>query len=410
MKDNKIKIMINVEKRPPIMIYDTTLRDGAQGRGVNFSVGDRIKALQWLDHLGFPYIEGGFVGASSVDTTFFKEAQNLSLKSTLVSFGSTRRADVEVGQDASIRALLDAGTPACAIVGKASLWQVTEILRTSPDENIRMVTESIEALKKVGKEVVFDAEHLFDGFKYNPEYTLRVLRESLDAGADWIVLCDTKGGQFPIDIKRITWTMKQQFPKAKIGIHTHNDRGLAVINAQDAVEVGATQVQGTINGYGERTGNANLLTLIPNLTELGYDCIDPEKMFLLTKTRELFDQLSGRKSDPSQPYVGEYAFSHKAGYHANGQLKNPSAYENTDPMTYGNSREIPLSLYAGAASVKLFFLRHSMTVSDENARIILNYIKAQDPEQWRNLDDDPDTQQRFLEKYVPLILGDQPKP
>lgn len=336
-----------------VVLYDTTLRDGAQGNGVSFSVDAKLTALRLLDDLGVPYVEGGWPGANPTDTAFFLRAQDLHLHhARLVAFGSTRRADTGVEYDLSLLALLQSGAPVCALVGKASRFQVEQVLRTTADENVRMVAESIRFLKAHGREVVFDAEHCFDGYKDDPAYTLQVLEAAAEAGADWLVLCDTNGGTLFDEISKIVGALSQRIA-VPLGIHAHDDAGLAVANSLAAVQAGARMVQGTINGYGERTGNANLLTVAPTLQlKLGYYCLQPEKLAQLTWLSSEFGRLSGCQPSPKLPYVGHDAFAHKAGLHADGVSKTSRAYEHIDPEAVGNVRHFVVSDLAGKASLR----------------------------------------------------------
>ena len=267
-------------KSEQIYIYDTTLRDGAQTEGVNFSLEDKLRITQKLDEFGVHYIEGGWPGANPKDTLYFKEVKKLPLKhSKVVAFGSTRRPYKRVEEDQLVLNLVKAETPAVTIFGKSWDLHVLEALKTTLDENLKMVKETCEFLKKHGVEVIFDAEHFFDGFKRNKDYALKVLEAAVEGGADWLVLCDTNGGALPHEVYEITREVAERFPNVKIGIHAHNDSDCAVANSLMAVLAGATQVHGTVNGLGERTGNANLCSVIPNLQlKMGYKVVPPENL------------------------------------------------------------------------------------------------------------------------------------
>ncbi|MCD6290317.1 MAG: citramalate synthase, partial [Anaerolineae bacterium] len=306
-----------------IWIYDTTLRDGSQGEGVNFSLADKLRITQRLDAFGVDYIEGGWPGSNPKDAEFFERARSLELKhAKVVAFGSTRRADRSVEEDPQIQMLLDAETPAITIFGKTWDLHVRDVLHATLEENLRMIEESVRYLKAHGKEVIYDAEHYFDGWKANPEYALDTLRAAERAGADWIVLCDTNGGSLPWEVEEAI-RLAREAVNTPLGIHAHNDSGLAVANSLVAVRMGCAQVQGTINGYGERCGNADLTAVIPNLQlKMGYECVSPEQM---TKLRELslfVSETANLSPDPHQPFVGYSAFSHKGGAHVNAMVKN----------------------------------------------------------------------------------------
>jgi 2-isopropylmalate synthase len=335
-----------------IVLYDTTLRDGAQANGVSFTVSAKLRALALLDDIGIPYVEGGWPGANPTDTEFFLRAREITLRQArLVAFGSTRRAHTRVEDDLGLMALLQSGAPVCALVGKASRFQVESVLRTTPAENLRMIGDSIAFLKQHGREVVFDAEHFFDGFKDDPDYGCSVLAAAADAGADWLVLCDTNGGTLFTEVADIIAALDDL--RAPLGIHAHDDTGLAVANSLAAVQAGARMVQGTMNGYGERTGNANLLTVGPALQlKLGHACFSRDQLAQLTWLSGEFGRLSGSEPSPKLPFVGQDAFAHKAGLHADGVSKTSRAYEHIDPASVGNGRHFVVSEMAGRASLR----------------------------------------------------------
>ena len=335
-----------------IHVYDSTLRDGAQAQGISYSVEDKIKIVERLDELGVSYIEAGNPGSNPKDLEFFKRVAALKLKhAKIIAFGSTRKVGVAAADDSNVRSLIQAGTDAIAIFGKSWDYQVTAILRTTLDENLGMIGDTIRTLKRLGKEVVFDAEHFFDGYKANPEYALQTLAAASEAGADSLCLCDTNGGSFPNEIFAITKEVAGRF-KIAIGIHCHNDGELAVANSVMAVQAGATQVQGTINGIGERCGNANLCSIIPSLQlKLGFDCIPPQSMRHLTSMARFVSEITNNTHNEKAPYVGNDAFAHKGGMHIDVVTKNPISYEHIDPETVGNNRRLLMSEVAGRSTL-----------------------------------------------------------
>lgn len=335
-----------------VKIYDTTLRDGTQGEGISFSVADKIRITERLDGLGFGYIEGGWPGSNPKDIDFFKSARKLKLSSVKVAaFGSTRRAGCSVEDDANLRKMLEAETGVVTIFGKSWILHVRDILRTTREENLRMISESVAFMKGRKKEVIYDAEHFFDGFKEERGYAMETLSAAARAGADCLVLCDTNGGTLPMEISSIVKEVVEAVG-APIGIHTHNDAGLAVANTLIAVSCGATHVQGTINGYGERSGNANLCTIIPNLKiKMGVDCISDARLGELTEVSRFVDELANLRHYPKAPYVGVSAFAHKGGVHVNAVVKNPRGYEHIDPALVGNRRRILISELSGRSNV-----------------------------------------------------------
>lgn len=285
-----------------VVIYDSTLRDGAQAQGISFTVEDKLRIVKRLDRLGIGYIEAGNPGSNPKDLEFFERVKKIKLKtSKLIAFGSTRRANIKVFEDNNVISLLNAGTPAVAIFGKSWDFHVTDILKTTLEENLNMIRDTVSYFKKEGREVVFDAEHFFDGYKANSEYAMNTLRAAFEGGADSLCLCDTNGGTFPGDIYDITSKVVNQF-KITIGIHCHNDNGMAVANSIMAVQAGAAQVQGTINGIGERCGNANLCTIIPNLQlKLDYSCISSENLRELTPTARYISEIANIIHDERAP-------------------------------------------------------------------------------------------------------------
>ncbi len=336
-----------------VYIYDTTLRDGSQMEGVNFSLEDKLRIAQKLDDFGIHYIEGGWPYANPKDNLFFQKAKKINFKNAkLVAFGSTRRPNKKVSEDPQVEALIKAETPAITIFGKSWDLHVTEALKTTLEENLNMIYETVEYLKRYAEEVIFDAEHFFDGYKANEEYALKVLESAIRGGADWIVLCDTNGGTLPHEIYEITKKVREKFPKAKIGIHAHNDSETAVANSIMAVLAGARQVHGTINGIGERTGNANLCSIIPNLQlKLKFDVIPLENLKKLTELANFVAELSNMPLPRNMPYVGESAFAHKGGVHASAVIKRTETYEHINPELVGNKRKITVSDLAGRSNL-----------------------------------------------------------
>lgn len=338
-----------------VIVYDTTLRDGAQGEGISFSLPAKIRIARCLDEFGIDYIEGGFAASNPKDMAFFTEMKKLKLRhAKLAAFGSTRRAGLTAAQDPGLAAIVQAGTPVATIFGKSWLLHVEKVLKTTPEENLAMIADSVRFLKKRGKEVVYDAEHFYDGYRDDPDYALRTLQAAADAGADALVLCDTNGGRLTSEIARITAAAAARFPRTRLGIHTHNDAELAVANSLAAVEAGATMVQGTINGYGERTGNANLCSIIPGLAlKLGAQMACGPRLRKLRSVALLVDEIADQRPAKNRPYVGESAFAHKAGMHVDAVSKTSKSFEHVDPESVGNERRILMSELSGASNVRL---------------------------------------------------------
>jgi 2-isopropylmalate synthase len=339
-----------------IEIYDTTLRDGSQAEGINFSVYDKVQIAEKLDELGFHYIEGGWPGSNPKDASFFREVRKVRFKKAKISaFGSTRKAGVRVEEDRNIRLLLEAETPAVAIFGKSWVLHVHEALKTTLDENLRMIEDSVAFLSREGREVIFDAEHFFDGFKDDPEYALKTLQVACDAGARVLVLCDTNGGTLPFEVEEVFRKVREFFgdrQDVRLGIHAHNDSGVAVANSLVAVQLGATHVQGTMNGYGERCGNANLCTIIPNLKlKMNLHPVSDESLRKLFEASHFVSEIANMKHDDYQPYVGRSAFAHKGGIHASAMLRHPRTYEHVSPELVGNARRILVSEQAGRSNL-----------------------------------------------------------
>ena len=373
-----------MERGRKIDLFDSTLRDGAQGQGIHFSMEDKLNIVKALDRLGIDYIEGGIPGANPKDTEFFQKMKEVPLQhAKLVAFGSTRRRDLPVEEDKGCRSLLEAGTPAVTIFGKCWDLHVTDILRTTLEENLRMVGETVAFFVDRGKEVIFDGEHFFDGWRANPDYAMEVLETAHQAGADWLVLCDTNGGTFPREIGRITALVQERFPKAKIGIHTHNDTGCAVAGAIAAVEEGASQVQGTYLGFGERCGNCNLSTIIGDLQlKLGYQCISPEQLRQLTRMASYVAEITNIALPGGLPYVGRSAFAHKGGMHVDGVYKNSVSFEHIDPSLVGNRRNILLSEASGRSAIahRISEIDHTITRDSLETAAFIETLKEKERE------------------------------
>ncbi|MFB2876118.1 citramalate synthase [Floridanema aerugineum] len=341
-----------------IWIYDTTLRDGAQREGLCLSLEDKLRIARQLDELGVPFIEGGWPGANPKDVQFFWKLQEQPLtKAEVTAFCSTRRPGTTAAEDSLLQAILAAGTHWVTIFGKSWDLHVIESLKTSLEENLAMIRDTIEYLRSQGRRVIYDAEHWFDGYKHNPEYALQTLKTAIDAGAEWLVFCDTNGGTLPSEISTIIGEVVEALPELKgdfpqMGIHTHNDSDTAVANALAAVLAGVKMVQGTMNGYGERCGNANLCSLIPNLQlKLGFDCIPAENLGQLTQVSRFVSELANLAPDEHAPFVGLSAFAHKGGIHVSAVEKNPATYEHIQPEEVGNRRRIVISDQAGLSNV-----------------------------------------------------------
>jgi len=336
-----------------IAVFDSTLRDGAQGEGISFSVEDKIKIVKTLDDLGITYIEAGNPGSNPKDLEFFKKIKSVKLNnSKIVAFGSTRRANITVEEDKNIKSLVSAEVNTVSIFGKSWDFHVTDIIHTTLDENLRMISETISYLKNIGKEIVFDAEHFFDGYKNNGNYALKTLETAVCAGADCICLCDTNGGCFPDEIYNITKIVREKFNSISIGIHCHNDCGMATANTIMAVMAGADSVQGTFTGFGERCGNANLSTIIANLqVKRDYYCIPVENIENITHTARKIAEIANFRLSDVMPYVGKYAFAHKGGMHIDGVSKAPQSFEHIDPSIVGNERRFLTSEVAGRSTI-----------------------------------------------------------
>lgn len=393
-----------------VIAYDSTLRDGAQAQGVSFSVEDKLKVVQRLDQLGIGYIEAGNPGSNPKDLAFFARVGELRLQhAKIIAFGSTRRIGITAAEDKNLQSLLSANTQAVAIFGKSWDYQVTDILRTTLEENLAMIGDTIAYLKAQGKEVVFDAEHFYDGYKANAGYAMQTLQAAVDAGADVLALCDTNGGTFPDEVFTITQTVVAQFPSVQIGIHCHNDCEMAVANSVAAVQAGASQVQGTINGIGERCGNANLVSIIPNVQlKLGLACIAESQLSELTAAARFVSEVANVAFNDKAPYVGQDAFAHKGGMHIDAVNKNPKSYEHINPGMVGNERHILVSEVAGRGAIlrKLQQIDPTLTKESDAAVNILEHLKALEHEgyQFENAESSFDLlMQKLLGKFEPFF-------
>ncbi|MFQ4145688.1 citramalate synthase [Chlorogloeopsis sp. ULAP02] len=345
---------MTVNSSPQIWIYDTTLRDGTQREGLSVSIEDKLRIARRLDQLGIPFIEGGWPGANPKDVQFFWQLQEEPLQQAeVVAFCSTRRPHKIAASEPMLQAILAAGTHWVTIFGKSWDLHVTEGLKTTLAENLAMIRDTIEYLRAQGRRIIYDAEHWFDGYKHNPSYALQTLETAIAAGAEWVVLCDTNGGTLPHEITQIvTDVIKATSSEIQIGIHTHNDSDTAVANALAAVMAGATMVQGTMNGYGERCGNANLCSLIPNLQlKLGYECIEENQLLQLTETSRFVSEVVNLAPDEHAPFIGRSAFAHKGGIHVSAVERNPLTYEHIQPAQVGNRRRIVISEQSGVSNV-----------------------------------------------------------
>jgi 2-isopropylmalate synthase len=363
---------------PQLEIYDTTLRDGSQQEGISLTVGDKLRVARLLDELGVGYVEGGWPGANPKDNEFFERAKTeLDLHTaTLTAFGSTRRPNGAVVDDGQLRALLDAETEVICIVGKAWDYHVREALRVDLDEGVRMVAESVEFLTGKGREVFYDAEHFFDGYSANPDYALSVLKAAYEAGAQRLVLCDTNGGRLPGQVAATITAVQNALPDAHIGVHFHNDVGCAVASSLTSVELGVRQVQGCVNGYGERTGNADLSTILPDLVlKMGIPVLSEERLANLSPIAHHIAEVVNIALDPHAPYVGTSAFTHKAGLHTSALARQRDAYEHQDPIEVGNETRMVVSELAGKASAQAKATELGLELDDDAARAIIEQVK-----------------------------------
>ncbi|MDB5814835.1 MAG: transferase [Rhodocyclales bacterium] len=387
-----------------VHVYDSTLRDGAQAQGISYSVEDKVKIVERLDALGVSYIEAGNPGSNPKDLEFFRRVGELQLQhSKIIAFGATRKVGIRAADDGNVQSLLKAGTQAIAIFGKSWDYQVTGILRTTLEENLAMVGDTIAYLKSQGKEVVFDAEHFFDGYKANPQYALQAVQAAADAGADCLCLCDTNGGTFPDVVREVTAFVVARFPGMAIGIHCHNDCEMAVANSIAAVQAGATQVQGTINGIGERCGNANLCAIIPNLElKLGLHCLPADSLMHLTSLARSVSEIANMPHNEKAPYVGNDAFAHKGGMHIDAVNKNPISYEHINPEVVGNNRRILMSEVAGRSTLlaRINKLDPTLTKDSPQTQKIVDKLKELEHEGYQF-----ETAESSFELVVRKLLG-----
>jgi 2-isopropylmalate synthase len=393
-----------------LSLFDTTLRDGQQTHGVQFSTPDKHLIARTLDSLGVDYIEGGWPGANPTDNAFFAEAPKT--RATFTAFGMTKRAGRSAANDDVLAAVLNANTPAVCLVGKTHDFHVETALGITLSENLENIAASVAHLVAQGREALFDAEHFFDGYKANPAYALDCLMAAYDAGARWVVLCDTNGGTLPAEVGEITRAViKHGIPGDHLAIHTHDDTGNAVANTLAAVDAGARQIQGTLNGLGERCGNANLVTLIPTLLlkepyKSRFDTgVSLDKLATLTRASRLLDDILNRVPNKSAPYVGGSAFAHKAGLHASAILKDPSTYEHIDPAIVGNARIIPMSNQAGQSNLRERLSDMGLVVEKGDPRLaeILDEVKAREEQGYSY-----DTAQASFELLARRVLGQLP--
>jgi len=359
-----------------ILLYDTTLRDGTQREDISLSCDDKLAIAQRLDNLGIHYIEAGWPGSNPKDAEFFQRVKQLGLKQAkITAFGATRRKNSRCDQDKNLAALITAGTPAVALVGKSWDFQVEKILDTTLEENLAMIGESVAYMKSHGFEVIFDAEHFFDGYKANAAYAIAALKAASDNGADFLALCDTNGGSLPWEIETIVREVAAQLP-TPLSIHVHNDSGCAVANSLAAVRGGCVQVQGTINGYGERVGNADLTSIIPGLQlKMGYEVVSAEQLQSLTSVSRYVAEIANLKHDRHQPYTGESAFAHKGGIHAAAVLKAANSYQHIEPEWVGNATRTVVSELSGRGNLITLAQQRGLEISPEEAERVLHQLK-----------------------------------
>ena len=364
---------------PKVVIYDTTLRDGSQGEKISFSVLDKILITKKLDELGVDMIEAGWPGSNPKDEEYFREARKLKTKhARIVAFGSTRHPKFAAKNDPNLRAIVAAGTDVVTIFGKSWDLHVTKVYGVPLEKNLEMIQDSVAFLRKSGRTVVYDAEHFFDGFRENEKYAIDSIGAAIDGGAEWIVLCETNGGRLPSEVAATVRRVRARFPKARLGIHTHDDGGLGVANALAAVEEGVLHVQGTFNGYGERTGNANLATIIANLQiKMGYAAIPPDRLKHLTTISRSIDEIANLASRDNAPYVGRSAFAHKAGVHVNAVSKAARTYEHIPPETVGNTRRVLVSELSGKSNIQAMLDETGLAhlVGPEDAQRVVRRVK-----------------------------------
>ncbi|MBI5948701.1 MAG: citramalate synthase [Chloroflexi bacterium] len=365
-----------------VQLYDTTLRDGSQMEGISLSVEDKVRITRKLDELGLEWIEGGFPGSNPKDAEYFRRLREIKLKNAKVSaFGGTRKPNITCETDANIQSMVAAETPGITLVGKASMFQVREILETSGEENLAMITDTVKYFKGLGKTVFFDAEHFFDGFADDPDYSLQCLATAARAGADALVLCDTNGGMTTFGMLRAIAAVQHRMNDVRLGIHCHNDAGLAVANSMAAVEAGVWQVQGCVNGYGERCGNADILTILANLKlKMGLEVVEDEQLARLAEVSHYVSELANMLPNAQAPYVGQSAFAHKAGYHVAGIMKNESAYQHVDPVRVGNTSRVLVSELSGQRNLLMKLQERGIDfpLTQEEIKKLLDTVKEKE--------------------------------
>jgi len=360
-----------------IELYDATLRDGMGGGGMSLTANEKLRVVHALDELGIHLIEAGFPASNPKERELFELLSQQSLHNAeIAAFGMTRRRGISPKHDEGLRVLAECFAPVCTLVGKSSVMQVEKVVRVDPRENLSMIEESIAFLVRQGKRVLFDAEHFFDGFAIDSHYALQTVRAAADAGAERVVLCDTNGGSLPTEVQAVVERVRATHPDVMLGIHTHDDTGCGVANALVAIAAGATQAQGTVNGIGERTGNANLITIAADLQlKMGLEVLAPERLGRLTETAHLVDELLNRAPNPCQPYVGKHAFAHKAGLHAAGIRADSSTFEHVDPESVGNHRDVIVSELSGRASVIEKAAEAGIELDEEAAAATVERVK-----------------------------------
>jgi len=393
-----------------IYVFDTTLRDGSQGAGVSFTVGDKIKIAKALDNFGIAYIEGGWPGSNPKDEIFFnKMKKHCFKKAKLTAFGSTRRKGIKASEDSSLKAIASSGAQAACIFGKSWDLHVKYALKTSNEENLKMISESVAFLKSKKLEVIFDAEHFFDGYKNNSSYALACIKSAVDAGADFVCLCETNGGALPSDIQKTVAKVLKEFPNVKFGIHTHNDSGCAVANSIIAVEEGCVMVQGTVNGLGERCGNANLCSIIPALQlKRQFNCVPQKSLRHLTELSRYIDEIANIVPNDSKPYVGKNAFAHKAGVHVSAMERNSETYEHMNPALVGNERRILVSDLSGKSNVlsKASELAMDIQGEPEKVKTVIEAVKNMENQGYQYENADASfflLTKKALEKFKPFF-------
>jgi 2-isopropylmalate synthase len=361
-----------------VLLYDTTLRDGMQGESMSLSVDEKVRVAHALDELGVHFIEAGFPSSNPKEEALFEVLSRETLSADVVAFGMTRRRAVAAGEDPALRNLADCFAPVCTLVGKTWALHLEKVTKVAPEENLAMIADSVSFLRGEGKRVVYDAEHFFDGFRHDPSYALRCLEAAADAGAECVTLCDTNGSSLPSQVAEATARVIEALgDRVAVGIHTHDDSGCAVANSVAAVDQGARHVQGTMNGYGERCGNANLVSILPALQlKLGYECVPPERLAHLTATAHLIDEICNVTPNPNQPYVGKNAFAHKGGMHVAGIVQDSRTFEHVDPAAVGNDRTLLISELSGKGTVQARAEQTGVRLDPETATRVVDRLKA----------------------------------